>query len=88
MTDTILINNFLTREFPNDHPTIYIYVCGQKRSEKTAIEKVMSITKQIFCPPLSEFFILEIVKNFLDDKKMAYKKGEIKVKSFHDFMTD
>jgi hypothetical protein len=82
MTDTILINNFLTREFPNDHPTIFIYVCGQKRSEKTAIDKIMSLTNQIFCPPLSEFFVLEIVKKFLDDKKIAYKKGEIKVKSF------
>ena len=84
MTDTILINNFLTREFPNDHPTIYIYVCGQKRSEKTAIDKVMLLTKQIFCPPLSEFFVLEIVKNFLNDKKKSYKNGLIKVKSFYD----
>jgi hypothetical protein len=86
MTDTILINNFLSREFPNDHPTIYIYVCGQKRSEKTAIDKIMYLTTQIFCPPFSEFFILEIVKEFLDGKKIAYKKGEIKVKSFYDFI--
>ena len=88
MTDTILINKFLTREFPNDHPTIYIYVCGQKRSEKTAVDKIMKITSEIFCPPFSEFFILEIVKEFLSDKKTAYKKGEIKVKSFYDFMSD
>lgn len=85
MTDTILINNFLAREFPDEHSVIYIYVCGQKRSEKTAIDKVMKLTKQIFCPPFSEFFVLEIVKNFLDNKKIAYKKGEIKVKSFYDF---
>ena len=84
MTDTILINNFLSREFPNDHPTIYIYVCGQKRSEKTAIDKIMYLTTQIFCPPLSEFFILEIVKIFLNDKKNEYKNGLITVKSFYD----
>ena len=48
--------------------------------------KIMNLTKQIFCPPLSEFFILEIVKEFLDGKKIAYKKGEIKVKSFYDFI--
>jgi hypothetical protein len=48
----------------------------------------MKITSEIFCPPFSEFFILEIVKEFLSDKKTAYKKGEIKVKSFYDFMTD
>lgn len=84
MTDTILINNFLSREFPDNHPIIYIYVCGQKRSEKTAIDKIMALSTQIFCPPLSEFFVLEIVKNFLEDKKNLYKKGLIKVKSFYD----
>jgi hypothetical protein len=84
MTDTILINNFLSREFPDNHPIIYIYVCGQKRSEKTAIDKIMVLSTQIFCPPLSEFFVLEIVKNFLEDKKNLYKKGLIKVKSFYD----
>lgn len=84
MTDAILINNFLSREFPDDHPIIYIYVCGQKRSEKTSIEKIMSLSIQIFCPPFSEFFVLEVVKKFLDDKKNAYKNGLIKVKSLYD----
>jgi len=87
MTDKILINKFLTREFPDDHTIIYIYACGQKRAEKKAIDKIMNLTKQIFCPPLSEFFILEIVKEFLDSKKIAYEKGEIKIKSFYD-LTD
>lgn len=84
MTDRTIITNFLSREFPNDHPTIYIYVCGQKRSEKTAIDKIMNLTRQIFCPPLSEFFVLEIVKDFLDNKKTQYKKGIITVKSYYD----
>jgi hypothetical protein len=44
----------------------------------------MVLSTQIFCPPLSEFFVLEIVKNFLEDKKNLYKKGLIKVKSFYD----
>ena len=84
MTDRTIIINFLSREFPNDHPTIYIYVCGQKRSEKTAIDKIMNLTRQIFCPPLSEFFVLEIIKDFLNDKKTKYKKGLINVKSYYD----
>jgi len=84
MTDRTIITKFLSREFPNDHPTIYIYVCGQKRSEKTAIDKIMNLTRQIFCPPLSEFFVLEIVKDFLNDKKNQYKKGLITVKSYYD----
>lgn len=84
MTDRTIIINFLSKEFPNDHPTIYIYVCGQKRSEKTAIDKIMNLTSQIFCPPFSEFFILDIVKEFLNEKKNQYKKGLIRVKSYYD----
>jgi hypothetical protein len=84
MTDRTIITKFLSREFPNEHPTIYIYVCGQKRSEKTAIDKIMKLTSSIFCPPLSEFFVLEIVKDFLIEKKSLYKQGLINVKSYYD----
>ncbi len=84
MTDRIMIRKFLIREFPNDHPSIYIYVCGQKRSEKTAIDKIMNLTSQIFCPPFSEFFLLEIIKEFLNEKKNQYKNGLIQVKSYYD----
>lgn len=84
MTDRIMITNFLNREFPNDHPSIYIYVCGQKRSEKTAIDKIMGLTSKLFCPPISEFFVLEIVKEFLVEKKNQYKQGLISVKSYYD----
>lgn len=84
MDDKTIITKFLSREFPDNHPTIYIYVCGHKRSEKTAIEKVMLISKQIFCPPFTEFFVYDIVLEFLKNKKESYKKGLIKVKSFYD----
>jgi hypothetical protein len=84
MSDTIIVYNFLSREFPDNHPVIYIYICGQKASEILAIDKIMSLTKNIFCPPFSEIFILDIVKLFLNDKKQAYNKGLINVKSFYD----
>ena len=84
MNDKTIITKFLSREFPDDHPTIYIYVCGHKRSEKTAIEKVMLITKQVFCPPFTEFFVYDIVLDYLNTKKTLYRKGVIKVKSFYD----
>ena len=85
MSDSIIIWNFLQREFPDDHPAIYIYVCGQKRSEITAIDKLMFLSKQIFCPPLSEPFVLSVVKSYLERKKQAYKNGQIKVKSFYEY---
>lgn len=84
MTDRTIITKFLSREFPDEHHIIYIYVCGQKRSEQTAIDKIMLLTKQVFCPPISEFFVLDIVKDYLNNKKSLYKKGLIKVKSYYD----
>lgn len=83
MNDVILVTKFLMREFPDEHPLIFIYVCGQKRSEQTSIEKMMSLTKQIFSPPLHEEFVLDIVKKFLLEKKNLYKKGLITVKSYY-----
>jgi hypothetical protein len=44
----------------------------------------MKLTNQIFSPPFSEFFVLEIVKDFLNDKKTKYKQGLISVKSYYD----
>ncbi len=83
MDDKSIITKFLSLEFPDEHPVIYIYVCGHKRSEKTAIEKIMSISKQIFCPPFTEFFVYDVVLEYLNHKKESYKKGMIKVKSFY-----
>jgi hypothetical protein len=84
MSDSNIIWKFLQRQFPDDHPVIYIYVCGQKRSEITAIDKMMSLSKQIFCPTISENFVNTIVKSYLDRKKNDYKLGKIKVKSIYD----
>ena len=84
MSDSIIIWKFLQRQFPDDHPSIYVYVAGQKRSEETAISTIMSLTKPIFCPPLAEPFVLNIVKSYLDRKKQDYKNGKIRVKSLYD----
>ena len=84
MSDRTIINKFLSIEFPDNHHLIYVYVCGQKRSEQTAVDKIMLLTKQVFCPPFSEFFILDVVKGYLNNKKNLYKKGLITVKSFYD----
>lgn len=83
MTDKTIILSFLAKEFPDSHPAIYIYVCGQKRSEQTAINKLMDLTRIVFCPPLHNEYVLEIVKQYLKNKKENYKKGLIKVKPYY-----
>lgn len=83
MTDKTIILRFLNKEFPDSHPAIYIYVCGQKRSEQTAINKLMDLTRLIFCPPLHTDYVLSIIKEYLKTKKEQYKKGLIKVKPYY-----
>ena len=83
MTDSELIWKFLSREYPDDHVAVYLYVCGHTRSPNTAMEKVIPLVITIFSPPLSENFVKTVVKAFFDNKKRQYLKGEIKVKSIY-----
>jgi hypothetical protein len=83
MQGSIFIWNFLSREYLDNHPVIYIYTCGGVRSSVTAISKVMDTSEQIFCPPISKEYLLTVVKGFLEMKKKQYLKGEIKVKPIY-----
>jgi len=83
MQDSILIWKFLSREFPDDHAVIFLYVCGNVRSPQTSIDQIMKITIKIFCPPLEEYYVKQIVKSYLDMKKRQYLNGQIKVKSIY-----
>lgn len=83
MSDSEIIWKFLQREYDDSHPVVYLYVMGQAGSRQTAINKIMNLTKIIFCPFIDENYVLVVVKAFLNDKKLKYKKGEIKVKSIY-----
>ena len=83
MSDSIIIWKFLSNEFHNDHPVVYLYACGQKRSQETAIIKAMNILGEIFCPPYTMIFIKQMLKQFLERKKQQYKSGEIKIKPIY-----
>lgn len=83
MSDRTIIFNFLEIEFQNNHPLIYIYVCGEKRLQITVINKIMTITKKIFSPPLSDSFILEVVIDYLSDKEKLYEEGSIEITNTH-----
>jgi len=83
MSDSTLIWSFLDREYPNDHPVIYLYVCGNVRSPNTAIQRVTPLIKQIFYPAISEHIIKTTIIGFLEMKKKLYLKGQIRVKSLY-----
>jgi Sec-independent protein secretion pathway component TatC len=84
MSDSEIIWKFLEREFPNEHPAIYLYCCGNVKSPFTAIEKLMTISLLIFYPIMAEQYIKTVVKGFLENKKKLYLKGLIKVKPLYE----
>ena len=83
MQDSTIIWKFLNREYDNDHPVVYLYACGNVRSPKTAVDRIMGLTRKIFYPAMTEQLIKTVVIAFLDNKKKLYMKGEIKIKSLY-----
>ncbi len=83
MTDSELIWKFLVREYPNDHPIIFLYVSNHPRSAKDAFDKVVNFIKEIFIDVYPETLIKPVVKRYLDYKKEQYVRGEINVKPIY-----
>jgi hypothetical protein len=83
MTESLFISKFIHKEFTDDHPVIYLYVCGNSRSQELAISKAMGLLTIIFCPCILESQIKRLLVLFLETKKEQYKKNLIKVKSIY-----
>ena len=79
MSDERILYKFLNRELTDEHPAVYLYCVGQKRSQKTAIDVASKIVFNLFCPPYTAEFIIKVITNFLEYKKSEYKKGNINV---------
>ena len=79
-TDRELIIKMLNREYKDDHPSVYLYVCGQERAQKTAIFHIIKYVRVIFYGCFDDYILKTHIIEFLEYKKDQYKKGEIKVK--------
>ncbi len=80
MSDSIIIWKYLTREYLNSHPVIYLYVKGDTRNSHNILLKVMGDIRIIFCPAMAESYVKNIVQQYLDIKKKQYHRGEIIIK--------
>jgi hypothetical protein len=80
MNDEKLIWNFLTNEFKDSHPIVFIYASGnQVRSKETAILKAMKTLTVIFCPPYEEDFVKKVLTDYLNHKHTQFRRNEIKL---------
>jgi hypothetical protein len=82
-TDRELILKFLNREYKDEHPSLYLYSCGQDRSQQTAVFNILKYTRFIFYPCFSDDYLIEIITEYLKHKKEQYKNGEIQVKPLY-----
>lgn len=83
MSDSEIIWKYLDREYPNEHLVVYLYVCGNVRSNKRAFTTVVDAINVIFYPAMNDAIIKATVEGFLENKRKRYQKGEIKVKSIY-----
>lgn len=83
MSEEQFIWKYLNREFPNDHPIIYLYACGSTKSSANAVDKGIKIISVVFAPAYTIAYLKEILVFFLNYKKQQYFKGEIQVKPLY-----
>lgn len=83
MTDSEIIENYLTFCFPNDHPAVYQYVVGGVRSQSSAVERMLQECDIVLMPPYSAGHVRTVIRRFLKKKKTLYKEGKIKIKPIY-----
>lgn len=84
MSESTILWKFLSREFPDNHTVIFLYVCGNKLNQENVIVKILNLCLPIFSTPLTKQHLKPIIKDFLDMKKKQYLNGEIKIKPFYN----
>jgi len=75
MQDSILIGKLLNKEFKDDSPAIYLYCCGNLKSQSTAINKALTVCKEIFKPFIDDDIISHTIEVFFINKKNDYMLG-------------
>lgn len=83
MTDSEILWKFLVREYPNNHPIVFLYASNHSRTNKDSFDKVVGFTKEIFLDVYPESLIKPVVKRYLDYKKQQYMRGDIQIKPIY-----
>lgn len=75
MRESELIWKFLSREFNDSHPAIYLYVLGNTQQKTKVVNNVIDVCIGIFSCLFDKPLISTVVKAFLEFKLNQYKKG-------------
>jgi hypothetical protein len=83
MSDSEIIWKFLTKEFKDDHPVIYLFVTNHPRSSKNAMDKAINETKLILGDVYPDSLIKPVVERFLTFKRKEYMCGKLQIKPIY-----
>ena len=84
MSDTIIIEKYLTRTYTNDSIAVYLYAAGQNRSKDNAMQTVMDDALTVFWPAMRKPLVTKVVRNYFETKRELFRKGKIKVKPIYE----
>jgi hypothetical protein len=83
MSDTEIIYIFIKVSVPDDHPSVYQYIMGKKRSKETAVNNIVKLADGVLSPPYTFGHIRTVARRFLKEKEEEYQKGLIKIKPIY-----
>lgn len=75
MTDSIILK-YLSREYTNDNPSIYLYVKGGIKNKAMTLGKVFNDISPLFSPSYSDDVIRKTIRDFFERERLKYKNGE------------
>lgn len=83
MTDTKIIFNIVQKSVPDDHPSVYLYVSGNKLAKQKAINNIVKSFDGILYPPYTIGHVRTVVKSILKLKSDQHKRGEIQISQIY-----
>jgi len=79
MDDTKIIFNIIQKSVPNDHPSVYLYISGNRLTKQKAVNNIVKLFDGILYPPYSIGHVRTVVKTILKVKSDQHKRGEIEI---------
>jgi len=83
MNDTKIIFNIIQKSVPSDHPSVYLYISGNKLSKQKAVNTIVKSFEGILYPPYSIGHVRTVVKTILKLMSDQHKRGEIEISKLY-----
>jgi len=83
MSNTTIIWDAIVVILKDDHPILYQYIKGKKRSKEVAIMRLTGFIAPIFVGAYEDAKIRSVARQFLKQKELDYTYGLVKIKPIY-----